>query len=122
MPTLLGSLWFALLCERKPTGLDHKRPVCFKYIRGRRGHATPAQLTACPGAKASGATGCISSSRCKITRLSQAACEKHRLAGQRNLGLDDSTENRLQVHASALVEPDGIEPTTSCLQSTRSPN
>ena len=24
-------------------GLDHKRPVCFKYIRGRRGHATPAQ-------------------------------------------------------------------------------
>jgi len=24
-------------------GLDHKRPVCFKYTRGRRGHATPAQ-------------------------------------------------------------------------------
>jgi len=23
---------------------------------------------------------------------------------------------------SRLVEPDGIEPTTSCLQSTRSPN
>ncbi len=25
-------------------------------------------------------------------------------------------------NASLLVEPDGIEPTTSCLQSTRSPN
>ena len=24
--------------------------------------------------------------------------------------------------SSVLVEPDGIEPTTSCLQSTRSPN
>jgi len=26
------------------------------------------------------------------------------------------------VAISRLVEPDGIEPTTSCLQSTRSPN
>jgi hypothetical protein len=27
--------------EGKPKGLDHKRPVCFKYTRGRCGHATP---------------------------------------------------------------------------------
>jgi hypothetical protein len=26
------------------------------------------------------------------------------------------------LHSDILVEPDGIEPTTSCLQSTRSPN
>jgi len=26
------------------------------------------------------------------------------------------------VAINCLVEPDGIEPTTSCLQSTRSPN
>jgi hypothetical protein len=26
------------------------------------------------------------------------------------------------IHDPCLVEPDGIEPTTSCLQSTRSPN
>jgi len=28
-----------------------KRPACFKYTRGRRGHATPAQDCACPGPK-----------------------------------------------------------------------
>ena len=28
----------------------------------------------------------------------------------------------LAVHLRTVVEPDGIEPTTSCLQSTRSPN
>jgi|HubBroStandDraft_1064217.scaffolds.fasta_scaffold197021_2 hypothetical protein len=29
---------------------------------------------------------------------------------------------RQDLEARTLVEPDGIEPTTSCLQSTRSPN
>jgi hypothetical protein len=29
---------------------------------------------------------------------------------------------RQDLEAQTLVEPDGIEPTTSCLQSTRSPN
>jgi hypothetical protein len=26
---------------KQAVGLDHKRPVCFKYTRGRCGHATP---------------------------------------------------------------------------------
>src|SRR3954469_7166119 len=33
-----------------------------------------------------------------------------------------SEHRALLARAIALVEPDGIEPTTSCLQSTRSPN
>src|SRR3954452_17167146 len=33
-----------------------------------------------------------------------------------------SGHRALLARAIALVEPDGIEPTTSCLQSTRSPN
>ena len=42
----------------------------------------------------------------------------------RDLQTDVSSEYRLagEPYASNLVEPDGIEPTTSCLQSTRSPN
>jgi hypothetical protein len=32
------------------------------------------------------------------------------------------SKDRLETIARPLVEPDGIEPTTSCLQSTRSPN
>ena len=53
--------------------------------------------------------GCISSSRCRTTRRS--AVRRGKLTF-----LDESRRPR------RLVEPDGIEPTTSCLQSTRSPN
>jgi hypothetical protein len=59
-----------------------------------------------PGAEAAGATGCISSSRCQITRLPQAACEKHRLMAKRNAGLDDSTANPA-AHGSSGARPGG---------------
>jgi hypothetical protein len=32
------------------------------------------------------------------------------------------TQDRKSIGDAPLVEPDGIEPTTSCLQSRRSPN
>ena len=63
-----------------------------------------------------------------------AARRRCRLAAKRIFGLDDSpailfvfgdsSKNRRgkQSQVPELVEPDGIEPTTSCLQSTRSPN
>jgi hypothetical protein len=35
---------------------------------------------------------------------------------------DKSHRKDWEVAVQTLVEPDGIEPTTSCLQSTRSPN
>jgi hypothetical protein len=52
------------------------------------------------------------SSRCQISRRTRAL----RRASMRNCFLDGRTGE------SKLVEPIGIEPTTSCLQSTRSPN
>jgi hypothetical protein len=48
----------------------------------------------------------------------------HEAFGREALGLDDGC-GRLFSREQAdtrLVEPDGIEPTTSCLQSRRSPN
>jgi hypothetical protein len=44
MPTARRRLAFR--SGRKAKGLDHKRPVCFKYTRGRCGHATPTEALA----------------------------------------------------------------------------
>ena len=59
--------------------------------------------------------GSISSLRCQKsrTRVPEDATREVMFRGRNIGGLD------LQFH---LVEPDGIEPTTSCLQSTRSPS
>ena len=70
-----AAIMLALRSGRKAKGLDHKRPVCFKYTRGRCGHATPTDCSACSGEKNAGAIGCISSLRCKITRI---PCAKER--------------------------------------------
>src|SRR5579862_7083913 len=56
--------------------------------------------------------GCISSSRCQIQSPRRSAPDEILFVKGRILAGD----------AERLVEPDGIEPTTSCLQSTRSPN
>ncbi len=67
--------------------------------------------------------GTISSSRCQITR--------NRLLEEQDGCETCFFTDELSVHrsktfkvwrSSRLVEPDGIEPTTSCLQSRRSPN
>src|SRR5262249_50803535 len=48
---------------------------------------------------------------------------RYRACASRLSGLMAQTKDMLCVRAKArLVEPDGIEPTTSCLQSRRSPN
>ena len=84
--------------------------------------------------------GCVSSSRCRtigclakreqqqfrLKRKLRAAplCETANLYPGRTFCMG-RTSQPCDVPASAfnrLVEPDGIEPTTSCLQSTRSPN
>jgi hypothetical protein len=44
-----------------------------------------------------------------------------RVAGKIAAGKITATQQRRSATAD-LVEPDGIEPTTSCLQSRRSPN
>ena len=47
------------------------------------------------------------------------------MRGKRNLVLGrdhGTTKGCKRLGGHRLVEPDGIEPTTSCLQSTRSPN
>ena len=36
--------------------------------------------------------------------------------------MDEKSFPALDTSHEVMVEPDGIEPTTSCLQSTRSPN
>ena len=96
-----------------------ERPVCFKYIRGRRGQAAPTCW--CANRMVSSGNpcgfpwsflaevGCISSLRCQISRKCRSRCET-------------CLWTNPMVGINRLVEPDGIEPTTSCLQSTRSPN
>ncbi len=72
------------------------------------------------------AIGCVPSSRCRIPR--DPAC-----AGPRNLcsrrclepmshEQPGPSKRARSWRSRRLVEPDGIEPTTSCLQSTRSPS
>src|SRR5215467_8573511 len=63
--------------------------------------------------------GTISSSRCQTTR----AC-KRRVDATHGMGEFIFTDELAEVpsYERSLVEPDGIEPTTSCLQSRRSPN
>ncbi len=63
----------------------------------------------------SSAVRCIPSSRFQTSRTAEAAREAPRQFPKMRFGLAPQ-------EPEALVEPDGIEPTTSCLQSTRSPN
>jgi hypothetical protein len=53
------------------------------------------------------------SSRCQTTRVRLTASDR---ATDAKITFAD------ELTGSRLVEPDGIEPTTSCLQSRRSPN
>jgi hypothetical protein len=74
------------------------------------------------------------SSRCQISVSHHAptctACSSHMRRGivfdGRAFDLGELSDSELSKRAiwsrSRLVEPDGIEPTTSCLQSRRSPN
>ena len=96
-----------------------------------------------PGFSSKAEPGAISSSRCQTTRTRPSEPSRVR----RRLLLDERTTDRRRWSAddggqttdendflssvirllssgstSGLVEPDGIEPTTSCLQSRRSPN
>ena len=73
--------------------------------------------------------GHIHSSRCRTTRraVSLRRCAGPGVPGGEFLCADErgrSRPDRTVAHltAEAVVEQDGIEPTTSCLQSTRSPN
>src|SRR5207245_11774528 len=105
--------------------LTFERPAC--EIDPTAGGQAPPTCSACPHApgpararvlansleRISGAAalGSISSSRCQIARVPGLDAAR----GRENSAISDE-------HVSRLVEPDGIEPTTSCLQSRRSPN
>ena len=93
---------------------------CFEHIREHCGQAV-LTVTIAPDSVQPVLTdtpyiriGCVSSSQCLITRQIDIKCQS-----QRNCH-DIKDERASGSHD--LVEPDGIEPTTSCLQSTRSPN
>ena len=79
--------------------------------------------------------GHIPSSRCQATRRVGAAEAElfdvgHRLSHGYTVGFTPGVSRGFAVESlpveslpvESLVEPDGIEPTTSCLQSRRSPN
>ena len=70
--------------------------------------------------------GSISSSRCQITRITQLnelAHAKRCFADELcRSGSSDPRPPKPHAKGAGLVEPVGIEPTTSCLQSTRSPS
>src|SRR5271170_5718142 len=81
----------------------------------------PARRTR-PGAKrfASGRAA-----HCRMTRIRPATrINRKKAAARATWGSNVSIKARVDQGAATadLVEPDGIEPTTSCLQSRRSPN
>jgi hypothetical protein len=86
-----------------------------QLLRGRvRSQAVKSvNLATCPG-NPPGHSNKTFSSRCRIARARPRKRERARI--------DVSGGRRSTPNADALVEPDGIEPTTSCLQSRRSPN
>src|SRR6476660_4496566 len=64
--------------------------------------------------------GTISSSRCQTTRACIRSCRCDALHAR--ILFCGRAGRGLPSYERSLVEPDGIEPTTSCLQSRRSPN
>ena len=132
------------------SGIDEERPACFsRSFRQACGQARPtkSRTDIAPTIFIAGETsirnseiahhprfspramlGAISSSRCQTTRvrlmpLATSTCDTKTDAETFLL----RTSIRLRStsyggQATRLVEPDGIEPTTSCLQSRRSPN
>jgi hypothetical protein len=98
-------------CEIGPTAGGQAPPTCSagRLLRGpARARVLANSLERIAGAAA---LGSISSSRCQIARVPGLDAARQR----ENSAIADE-------HVSRLVEPDGIEPTTSCLQSRRSPN
>ena len=104
-----------------------ERPVCFKRTRERRGQAAPTVT----GARSwSGRTDkprrTVRYARAtnvdRIRFLFTMSDNPRTLARSRNFSLDAAWAGWAFAGIRRLVEPDGIEPTTSCLQSTRSPN
>ena len=89
-----------------------RKTICFEHIRERCGQATPTWV-ARAGPK---------DRRDRICFLFTMTDNTHRRMKRltRNSSKDD--ERPKPPAPRRLVEPDGIEPTTSCLQSTRSPN
>ncbi len=125
-PRTLGSIKKTSLLQTHPRTLRScKRPLTETLgapgVRARFRCLAKPDLPTKPMACA---IGCVPSLQCRIPR--DPAC-----AGPRNLCSGRSlepmshkaTSNRARSRRSRrLVEPDGIEPTTSCLQSTRSPS
>lgn len=93
-----------------------ERPVCFKHIRERCGHAAPTCWLL------------VFISNVPVRSKRSDAFPFHddrQHAFRQRVEMRNLFQGRLRrrLRRSAhLVEPDGIEPTTSCLQSTRSPN
>lgn len=93
-----------------------ERPVCFKHIRERCGHATPTCWLLVPEPELD-----VRPENDRMhflftmTDNTQSICTDRGTWFRTRSPRDASMIDR-------LVEPDGIEPTTSCLQSTRSPN
>src|SRR6185312_13433848 len=108
---------FADLTCRQPWPMDEglgRKHVCRSAQNGL------GDLKPCGSKPLCRSLGTISSSRCQTTR---AACEcfaeKHE---RKREFVFLRTSNQKQRGDRRLVEPDGIEPTTSCLQSRRSPS
>jgi hypothetical protein len=147
MPTHLGGDYlspFKLAFEIRSKRALTERPACFEIDpRGVRSSA-PFRMWCRPQLITAINCGSISSSRCQTTRLagSKIAAKRISVHGRAKPRRTKPRQARPQVqrargttsraagapttgrapHNEGLVEPDGIEPTTSCLQSTRSPN
>jgi hypothetical protein len=134
--------------RRQPTNPQRPQPLAVTYPRERgiataRSRARAGRLCTVPDFRPGG-LGAISSSRCQTTRTRwgepraganrctsgraapppDAASRKHARAHTRQAASKSGHCERINSDrtAAGLVEPDGIEPTTSCLQSRRSPN
>jgi hypothetical protein len=124
--------------QRPPLGRGHmicimcgrdRKTICFKHIREHRGQAmlTTGSSSSRASMKSEHPHECrspnfrsINDRICFLFTMTDSTAEGARRATANSVYPRILRAQRRQ--SDRLVEPDGIEPTTSCLQSTRSPN
>ena len=111
-------------------GYDRKDQFCFKHVRERAVRRRSRLVCSQPENPhgSSGATGHTHFSRCQRSCAHRRSRREAVIWTRRSRGRMPQVNRQLSQERETvsmirdLVEPDGIEPTTSCLQSTRSPN
>jgi hypothetical protein len=112
---LLGTVNIAY----RKTSLHRDRPNLEPAVQRARSYGIRRRDTMQAKCSASRCPRMTRSSVRRLGHIPSSRCQEIHRSRRRNL---DSSTLDAMLRIRGLVEPDGIEPTTSCLQSRRSPN